>query len=739
MNAEWGYIPNLHISLDGDTTRAGQYLPYGQNLVRSLIRTGRYVAEKRLTLADGTQIAARIAGDQRWLNIRAVGGCSLWLETGFVYLLPMAGPDRYTPSRVYFGPFDMQAHLYGAMNAQSGTADKTTRPLSGDYSPKSFFFKPQDEKTQQWPVSESLVSKKQFIGKVPASLFSGKLRLFVQARYGGALMNSMDGTPLFDWVPKQVLGAAPYIEVPDVTTIDSGCGLYTADDGTYWLIAMSSPVMVNQVKLTECGKAVMRTLAQLERAGPLPRAKRSEYEAYALSDATIDKQMKFTLQNIPAAAPIAYSWKFNWDGSKASCISVATLGSGNNTYWSTSRQDVTFFRDSKKDVSQITDPIQAERTRWTMGSSSVATGDFSIQWGYASVWTPLWMNMTQFRKSGSNGFIVAKPGSGPIYGWYDDEDKFVTVNYTLTAKGSTTSTDTEPHGCPPCGILNIGLDASRETATRTVNYSAIFTLPNGVTGRIDNWSESYFKEHEVIENRWYDGPRSWPGNSPQPPNSNVSWGGFSNGDQGYSGKGTHGDCNPYWDVVLEQNHQAYLQAVAAGYGNAGHVTQNRSRIRTEETGNRSQGGLLAVVIPFYECEGAYLFDRQTQNETPSKLDTWNSGVAVGSHLIQDATTSYAVADYFPLESYRLVGLVTTVPAPTVSIDTTVGHYSVKSQSGTAAVDSLSAIMSPDNIHDESLKQCVTMASAVTGQITGKDIDPSHADFQWTEGNFIGWI
>lgn len=757
MNRQWGYIPNLHLTLDGDSARAGQYVPFGHNLVRQLIGSGLFAASKRLVLNDGTLIEARIAGDQRWLRINSPGGCSLWLESGFADIFPYSGDYRNDPGRIFFGGIDMAMRLYGAMDARSGTADKTPRPPSGSDSKKSFFFKERDPETMKWPESTGLHAKKVLTGQVPASLFSGKLRLFVQARYGGALMRASDNKPLLDgWAPKFLPGSPPMIEVTGAAVISTSSGLYTADDGTYWLITMDSTVLIHRVALTDCGRAVMEKLAELEADAPLPRAKRAEYEAYALSDATIDKKMTFTLQNVATVSPLAYGWKWNWNGSKASVISVDPKGAGDNTWWSTSRHDVAFNRNSKKDVSNIEDPILAERARWSMSSSASPTGEFSIQWGHAAVWAPLWSEMQQFRVSGNNQFIVAKPGSGPIYGWYDNNDNFVTVDHTLVAATGLEVHDTDPRGWSPCGAYP-GMNYSREYSERNVGHTVTWTLPNGVVSANTSFSENYTDGTDVADGGEYNGPTQW-----LVDNSLDPAGVFSDGFQNGRSQGTTAPtgCGLEIQPILNESNAAYDTAEAQyfhdqtvsgiDYEFLGGYYQKRNRVQKSESGSRQQGGMLALVIPFLDCEAAYVFEHKRKITTPTGRQANYGYVKASIHVYRYTETvgpntglrvAKAVGKYLTLSPTN----INLVPGPTDPIvstqeDTTLGWYSAKAGAGEAKTDNLNAIMNYDRLTDTSAKVCFTFGSAVLGQITGSDIvEPTSEEYDWTQGGFVGWF
>ena len=85
-DGHFGYVPNLHIILDGENrARAGMYVPFGVELVRKLIRQGRYANSKTVAV-DEAVITAKVVGEQRWLRIWVGGRCELYLESGMVHV-----------------------------------------------------------------------------------------------------------------------------------------------------------------------------------------------------------------------------------------------------------------------------------------------------------------------------------------------------------------------------------------------------------------------------------------------------------------------------------------------------------------------------------------------------------------------------------------------------------------------------------------------------------------------------
>lgn len=767
-DGRFGYVPNLHVILDGeDRARAGMYLPFGVELVRKLIRQGRYVNSKTVAVDDGTRIHAKVVGEQRYLRIESPSPCELYMESGFTDwgAFGRHDPARFEPARVFYGDMDPTGRLYGKVKNGAGSEP----PASGQYSPRAFFYKDRKESEPYFPESESLWKKKIAAREIPASLYSGKMRLFVQAKYGGALFRSSGGDALFDWEPlcriKEHLWAQqPYFVtskgVPLKNDSSLTTGLYTDEnDGSYWLLQAADILTVHRVDLTECGQAMYRFMKadekkHAERGQPFTREKRAEYEAYMLADAKISSEFKFTLQNLPAIAPVAYGWKFNWNGSKATCISLNQHGSGNNTYWRASRQDFTVTRDTYKNVSGIEDPIARERARWSMTSANQDNaGEFTFTFARSSLWAPRWFDMMQELVSGTNVHEVLLAGGGPLYCWYDDKDELVLCNYSISASPDE-ETEFESPPYPVCsGIVHRqgGLRGatSKHTLTGRTTHSIEvgangFTLKSG-SGTKVLYEVDIPETGEIYAVEPYKTRFMTAATRPEIPESCGV---------------VEQICIPRRDTVKAawdayQEWYANMEAISEGYV-AYHFPQERlKKAPVSESvtthGGYSVGGHVALVIPFFDCEAAYAFWRTFEISTEASKAELVGSLTGGDGLV--AVEFFANFNWWNVDHweyatwgpFEFVLHLDTVGAGTVAGDVLNNHTGPngiavgKHGSFVPTMTNLGSILSPSVSSPESSKVCITYMAAMGNRYGGSDLTPSHADYDYTKGSFLGWI
>lgn len=754
----WGYIPNLHIILLGDKYLAGGYVPFGVEVVRKLMRSGLQATQKNLA-TENARIHAKIVGDQRWLTIEAVTPCELYLESGFVdvNVIARSAPERFEPGRIRHGALILSDHLYGAVNPAVGAASSAaSHPASGEYSERSFFYRPKEEGAAYYPQSDALWMKKVAAHEVPASLYSGKMRLFVQAKYGGSLLRKSNGSELFDWEPmcrvKEFNWATqPFFSVGDLSLMNESTlttGLFTDEnDGSYWLIQATSVLTVHCVELTTCGLAMYRQMKAEEerrsrRGEPFTRADKAEYEAYILADAKISKDFKFTLHNLPAINPLAYGWKFNWSGSRATCISLSQQGTGNNTYFRASRQDFTLTRNYAADVSGIEDPVLKEKAKWSMTTSNQENvGEFNFTFALASLWSPSWFDYLQTLRSGINVDQVPKPGSGPVYCWYDADDELVLINYSLTSdSGVTKSYDKPPHmayggydwyfkgqngnteeynyGSLSVQAFSCSIGEGVETigASGTRTAFSIDIPSDGMTEATGSVSLGFTALATPA-----DHPLLAAVNAERQALNDVY-------AQHLTNTATYGEntdglyVTRYWDVAYGE----FTYTTYPGYSRFGHS---------------------ALVVPFYDCEACYMFSYSGESATERATVTYGNNVRMNPRFECRYGTPYdpVYINYGPVDAF--IGWQSPGPQVTAS-STDSGWTSIGAPTGIlinkhdtyeALPSDLGQILSPSVSYPYSNKLCRTFTPAMNAEIAGDAVSPTHANFDYTVGSFIGWM
>jgi len=177
--------------------------------------------------------------------------------------------------------------------------------------------------------SGATVMKKITSARFPSSLFSGKMRSFIQAQYGAKESTSENPLSI------DVFGTSAILKYTYAgETLQFGLwahaspGIFTASDGTFWLLNITNPtgslyvVTAYAIKQTSlAAKALMLAY----KAFP-----NEKLEAYLFAHSVIDVAHPVSAGEFAGAngGPLAYGWKWNKDGSKAAIVVHQVLGTG---------------------------------------------------------------------------------------------------------------------------------------------------------------------------------------------------------------------------------------------------------------------------------------------------------------------------------------------------------------------------------------------------------------------------
>jgi len=255
----------------------------------------------------------------------------------------------------------------------------------------------------------------------PSSLFSGKMRLFLQAQYGA--METLAAFPLV----VETIGSSTILKYESAGfSVQFGLwahhspGIFTAPDGTFWLITITKPTGTGYlatayaIKQGVAGKALLDEYKSRLAAGTLGAGERVELEAYIFAHSTIDTANPQLIGAFAGAAggPLAYGWKWNSDGSKASIVVHETLGTGaGDLRWKASTINVVF---------------SYEAGALSLTSAVVAGGEWTDGWGVYNIFAPESDLGTRLgHVSLATNRTGVKPAfnfSGvPVYGYYKDD------------------------------------------------------------------------------------------------------------------------------------------------------------------------------------------------------------------------------------------------------------------------------------------------------------------------------
>lgn len=453
-----------------------QYLPFARSAIAKLKGLGQPYANQCFKIGTA-DIEVRIIPGQEFIRIEDNPG--VYMETGQLeFTWPGdENPTRLDPAKWHFLDIPTTDDYLGSI--------KVGRDNLGEQSNKPALTEGMDSKAIGYPkktpqggatpeaiaaiearntelkeaYGDSTIGKKVVASSFPASLFSGKLRSFVQAQYGAR--ERIDGVGFYVVTD----GLSKFLRYRDKagSSLQFGLwshatpGIYVApDDGSYWLINITNPktteyvVAAYQIKLS---KAVTY-LREKFRKPETPQEEKEKIEAYMLSDAEIriatpidDGISPLTNAEIypkeigrfqsTRGSTLAYGWKFNKEGSEATVIVHETLGSieTNDLRFRSSTIRLEIFSSVNEDTKART---------FTVAPSTTVNGEWFDGWGYFNIFVPTNESFGTLEHVSFYKYILDETDSTdfaatPVYGYYDEADIWQDVTI-----GKSTSSDFTP-------------------------------------------------------------------------------------------------------------------------------------------------------------------------------------------------------------------------------------------------------------------------------------------------------
>lgn len=496
-----------------------KYLPYARSRLRALRASGRPYAREPFQFPDA-EGHVEIVGGIEYIYIKGKG-CLLSLDSGIVDVHSIAplNPRRYQDGTLYetgyvarynapFVPTDPASQWRvnpgdaGQLSGIVSSTDKITGKVPYDAQPAVSF----KGKTES---DELLVTKKNAAVLCPASIFTGRCRLYVQAIYGRSLY-AMSGDQQTETPNPQPTfgnsGATPAIYVdafprqgatygPVLVTTSSGVHLDA--QGAHWLFCPTSyGVTVYPLKSSKCGEELRKQLI-----GDVLNAQDKEHlEAYILAACRPDvaNRVDISHDKSVSAYSMGYGWHWNWTGLTADIVSHATYDQDSNHQAMTS----THYRLSMQRSDgawSVTCTIVEGPTNWAVQRSQwvIAHPDFAS------------LNLTKLTPRLSNLFVC----DAPFYVFYKrDEIQMCRVRVTVKNDGASERTmsrgfaATLTYGANDITYSSLGLrDGWLEERAAAADYFAVtFTCGSAIasdigTGR--SWNGSRFE----VNNKSWDG------------------------------------------------------------------------------------------------------------------------------------------------------------------------------------------------------------------------------------------
>lgn len=441
---DYGYIPNLHVILLGDSQRAGAYLPYGKQLVRQLLASHQPYGKRVISPEEGILVEAWIGGDHRWVRITASGCPPYFMESGIVGLqdiglgnLGLFGNDGIVHYNPAIRTYAADKRLLGTLSKPPALASKPTVEKDATPAMKATL---DDEGNRDASSETTLAFKKLCAGRVPPSVFTGKLRLYFQAKYGARLanwkfsMNANNAPPSLDWRTK--------LNGDDFTFQfhSAHTGIFTDGEKRHWLIqlgvkgAYATPNVANVFKIvaSPCSEKLRPLLLDPD----VSDEDKERIEAYILSDSYPDPAFCISKSvSIPINSGLGYGWHFNWDGTAADIVGIEAINTGGSTYKHRSTHyRINILRDATKIDDPSNTPLENEERRWTFDMEQVEQKEWKNAKWFEVIASPDW---AESKLAIFGTMLGAWFGDGaPIYAFYNRNELKV-VRYSRSGGGST--------------------------------------------------------------------------------------------------------------------------------------------------------------------------------------------------------------------------------------------------------------------------------------------------------------
>ncbi len=444
-------LPLVKIRLRGEEGTAARYV----GLLRSwAIRLDKQRQELKLPALlrrwrFGTTVEAivHVSDVGLFVDIFASGGaCSMWMDSGVVDLgggaFSEMHADAMNGAPIYID--GLGTTMRGSIKASGGVFVGSDAPVDGAITPAFDIPTVDGVRTPDG----ALPRKKIFAAEVPASHFSGRMRLFVQALYGRKFKPADVERYQEAGVEPTLLLRKPGDAVSYYTLSNNAAssnGLYFDSQFRPWFVCIYQSgtyrVQIRQASLSDCGNSVRRHLASTSYTG----LELERLIAVMLSETWVNfdgHNMTFdTGISVGTGGPLAYGWAFKRDGSNAEIVThIQTSVAG---VW---RSRATRLRITINRNVGVEAP--SEQARWAVTGSVVSTNqDWNVRFGGEFIWRPNYIR-SQLELTQHFDPLTTQLTYFPetvVHVYYDNSDTLVEVKLTNSATEGTTSGTTS--GC----------------------------------------------------------------------------------------------------------------------------------------------------------------------------------------------------------------------------------------------------------------------------------------------------
>lgn len=317
------------------------WLPFARSCITKLKKLGLSYANQSFEV-DGTSIKVRVEPGHEYIRIE--GGGTAYMESGQLEWTFPGGlnPERYDAAKWNFLDIPTTDKYLGWVQTSppKKIGVQKNKPDLYEGMPSIAVGYPQGDDAEKNAetkdkYADTTTVKKLIANYFPASLFSGKMRLFMQAQYGGREKIRSYGLEL------GLVGTSAVLKYRGVTGVAVQFGVYshispgifTAPDGSYWLISIRTNLYstLYEVDAYSISTTPGASGMKLKLKNPeLTANERRQIESYLFAEAEIDTDSPVRIGSFPARmeSAIGYGWKWNTDGSKAAIVVHEFKGTG---------------------------------------------------------------------------------------------------------------------------------------------------------------------------------------------------------------------------------------------------------------------------------------------------------------------------------------------------------------------------------------------------------------------------
>lgn len=604
----------------------GTYVPFARSQIKALRAAGQRYAARRWEMGQGWTVAVRIVADQEYIYIsRDVA--TLAMDTGIVEgyylgadayatpnLLETASAAAYNASFIPTDPVSAWRVNDGPSGQYSGTLNRLVDLITGkvqyDNTPARSFSPGKDEDGAVIPEDPALLAKKIVASTCPASMFTGRCRLYIQAVYGRHLYPTPSQTeagifPTLAGTAQPALVMPPYESGGEEVTIDTSTGVYLDPaTGKHWLFKIRNGGEVWAYLLISNGfgegqrKKLITTGTDVPET-PLNAEDREHLETFILSACRPHtKVIASGSLGSTGNYSMGYGWHWNWTGNVADIVITGTTTEpGHDPKMSSTHFRLTMTR---------TDAAWAVSLTTVEGPKSWAVE--RLNWCIAE---PLWSRNKLIKSTPK--YAELHGCDAPIYAFYN-RDTLKTIRIKVDA---STPAENSKTWDPPYFTTLAGITAGDVTTFKTLGMlggwaetTSFSQMPirNGV-----QWKARITIGTEILEDLYLGRQESGTRYEIKDKvlNGGIA-GGFYNWDAGYSY--SFGVAVAYYEGYPVSPGTWAVGGYERGLINIGIVMGVDYTFEASNVSN-TYPSVATVIIPFYDAEAVYLHGNSTHVST----------------------------------------------------------------------------------------------------------------------------